>query len=154
MITRPLELMRHLRPPPRTMDSLYFVNLGLIGLFFVVFGSRFVLAPGLRIDLPQIAGAVGHAATTNVVINVPSSDVAIVDSAVLRFNRLGDWLHRKAEAEPGAALLIRADASVPLHEVMRLYDLALAAGFARVQLAAESPAEPAPQGAAGGPEAR
>ena len=47
MITRPLELSSRLRPEPRTFDWVFYVNGGLIVLFFSLFGSQFVLAPGL-----------------------------------------------------------------------------------------------------------
>lgn len=47
MITRPLDLASRLRPPPRGLDWLFVMNVALVALFFSLFGSRFVLAPGL-----------------------------------------------------------------------------------------------------------
>ena len=72
MITRPLDLASRLRPPPRSFDSLFFVNVGVIALFFFVFGSRFVLAPGLGVNftLPELRGADAGAARTTHVISV------------------------------------------------------------------------------------
>ena len=59
MITHPLDLASRLRPPPRNHDVLFFLNGALIMMFFVLFGSRFVLAPGLGVDfrLPEMARA-------------------------------------------------------------------------------------------------
>ena len=45
MITRPLDLAAKLRPPPRSFDALFWVNVGVVVGFFALFGSRFVLAP-------------------------------------------------------------------------------------------------------------
>ena len=64
MITRPLDLASRLRPPPRNFDAWFYVNAGLLVLFFYWFGSRFILAPGLGVNfqLPRIAGARAGAA--------------------------------------------------------------------------------------------
>src|ERR1035441_6645559 len=73
MIARPLDLASRLRPPPHGTGALHYVNVGLLGLFFSVFGSRFVLAPGLGVDfqLPQLSGARADASpTTSYIINV------------------------------------------------------------------------------------
>ena len=65
MITRPLDLSSRLRRPPSGYEFIFYVNAGLIVLLFVLFGSRFVLSPGLGLDfvLPvmpaSLAGAVG-----------------------------------------------------------------------------------------------
>ena len=62
MLTRPLELASRLRPAPRGLAWPFLVNAGLLVLFFSLFGSRFVLAPGLGVDfrLPTVAGANAH----------------------------------------------------------------------------------------------
>ena len=68
MITRPLDLASKLRPEPRNFDWLFFVNAGLLVLFFVLFGSRFVLAPGegqgaargRAASMPSAAGSFSH----------------------------------------------------------------------------------------------
>jgi len=62
MITRPLDLASKLRPPPRDFDFVFLVNGGLIVMFFMLFGSRFVLAPGLGVDfiMPEMPGGGAH----------------------------------------------------------------------------------------------
>ena len=70
MITRPLDLASKLRPEPRNFDFLFLINAGLIVLFFDLFGSRFVLAPGLTEDfrLPTMPGVrEGAVATTHTI---------------------------------------------------------------------------------------
>ncbi|MGA3006982.1 MAG: biopolymer transporter ExbD [Opitutaceae bacterium] len=147
MITRPLDLASRPRRPARNFDAFYFINGGLIVLFFLLFGSRFVLAPGLGVGLeggfavPTMAGARAEAVTTNVVISVPRPGVALVDEGMVTFARLGSWLQAKAKDHPVPALLIRADKRVPMQDIADIRSMATAAGFSYVQVAfEESPA--------------
>ena len=56
MITRPLDLASKLRTEQRSLDALFWVNVGILVLFFTLFGSRFVLAAGLGVNfsLPEM----------------------------------------------------------------------------------------------------
>lgn len=144
MITRPLDLSRRLRPPPRNLDAFFFVNVGVLALFFVFFGSRFVLSPGLGVDftLPILPGAVEGAARTDVVIAVKRSDMALVEGAVLDFAHLRIWLKHRTEGREGLRLLVQADAALTTRDLTEIYDMARAAGFVGVTVAAEPAAPP------------
>jgi len=146
MITRPLDLASHTRPAPRGFDAIYFINAALLVLFFLLFGSRFVLAPGLGVGLPGgfalpvMAGARAGAAATTAVISVPRPGEALVaDEGMIGFGRLGDWLKTRARGQKAPALLIRADRSVPMQDIANLAAMAKAAGFVYVQLACDEP---------------
>jgi biopolymer transport protein ExbD len=144
MITRPLDLASKLRPAPRSMDTLFYVSVGLVAALFVMFASRFVLAPGLGVDfrMPELAGARAGAATTQRVISVLPSGQIFADG-LLNKPQLRLWL--KAEVaklkvkEP--SLLVRASAGVPLSELADIIGIAHEAGFVRVVVGAEEPAE-------------
>lgn len=160
MITRPLDLAARLRPIPRGWDTLFYVNVCALAVFFFVFGSRFVLAPGLAVDfaLPQ-AGAVATAAVrTDVVIAVPASGMAVVNGAVLDFAGLGVWLREQGASSGGGGvadagttrrkrLLVQASASLPARDLAQIYALAADAGFDGVLIAT---AESDPVAAGGG----
>lgn len=141
MITRPLDLASRLRPPPRSFDSLFFVNVGVIALFFFVFGSRFVLAPGLGVDfkMPEMAGALAGASPTESVISVRPSGQIFADG-LLNLPQLRDWLKREAQKSRQPSLLVRASAGVPVSELADIVSAAKEAGFVRVVLGAEEPA--------------
>jgi biopolymer transport protein ExbD len=146
MITRPLDLAMRPRRTPRNFDAFYFINAGLIVLFFLMFGSRFVLAPGLGVrlangfQLPVMPGARAGAVATNVVISVPRSGVALVaDEGMINFAQLGVWLQARAKEHKAPVLLIRADGRVPTQDIADVEALAMAAGFTYVQLAFEEP---------------
>jgi biopolymer transport protein ExbD len=145
MIARPLDLASRLRPPPHGTGALHYVNVGLLGLFFVVFGSRFVLAPGLGVDfqLPQQPGAQAGAARASTVISVLRSGQIFTNAGLLDLGQLGAWLQARAAREPNPTLLIRASSEVSLAKLVEIEGVARAAGYS-VLLGAESRAE-APQ---------
>lgn len=146
MITRPLDLASRLRLPPRNLDFVFYVNPCLIALMFVLFGSRFVLSPGLGVDfrIPTADSALINAVPTDVVIAVKSADLAFVEGAKVDSNGLSLWLVERAKGHAGLRLLIQADASLSTKDLTDICEMARAAGFAAVQIAAEriSPALP------------
>lgn len=143
MITRPLDLASRLRPEPRNFDWLFYVNAGLIVGFFLFFGSRFVLSPGLGVDfeLPTVpAGGVDLRPTTHV-ITVVSAGQILVGDGYRSVDELPDWLKEKARTDQHPSLLVRADADVPNAILTRILGLAHQAGFS-VTLAAEETRAP------------
>lgn len=145
MITRPLDLASRLRPAPRGLDALFYVNVGALAVFFLLFGSRFVLAPGLAVDftLPTADFAATARLATDVVIAVPASNMAVVDGAVVDFKGLGEWLRMrggggaKTASAPRKRLLVQATGSLPTRDLTELYALAAAAGFGGVLIATD-----------------
>jgi hypothetical protein len=138
MITRPLDLAARLSPVSRGWDALFYVNVGALAVFFFVFGSRFVLAPGLAVDfaLPEAGGAATSTLMTDVVIAVPASGMVVVNGAVLDLGGLGPWLRGQAgEGSPRKRLLVQVTGSLPARDLARLYSLAADAGFAGVLIA-------------------
>lgn len=144
MITRPLDLGSRLRPPPRNFDSLFWVNGGLIVLFFGLFGSRFVLSPGLPLEnqafeLPSSGTAVETAVATAIVISLPRPGMALTDDGLYSYAGLRIWMReRVAGLDEAPRLLIQADASVSMKDLVELHDMARQAGFGAVQLATQT----------------
>lgn len=141
MITRPLELASRLRETPRGGATLFYVNVGLLALFFGLFGSRFVLSPGLAIDfaLPAagVSGTAGFAA--EVVIAVPASGIALVEGQVLDFKALAAWMNGQKAREGRRRLLVQASAALPAKDLAEIYSMAAGAGFIGVLIATEKP---------------
>jgi biopolymer transport protein ExbD len=139
MITRPLDLASRLRPEPRNFDWLFLVNGGLIVLFFSLFGSRFVLAPGLGIDfeLPRASGTVAGAAQTTHYVSVKRGGMLFVaDRGQISLPLLREWLKEQAKVTKRPVLLVRADADVALSVLTDIFTAAREAGF-EVFLAAQ-----------------
>ena len=142
MITRPLELSDRLREPPRSFDSLFFVNAVLLGLYFAIFGSRFVIAPGVELEnpafqVPASASAIAGAMPAALVIDLPRPGVVFTAEGQQNYARMAVWLQQQSTRWPGARVLVRADAqTVPMQDLLHVFELIRAAGF-EVQLAAE-----------------
>ena len=132
MITRPLDLASHLRPPPRGLEFLAYVNVGMLVLFFSLFGSRFVLAPGLKVDfrLPTAAevGFVGGSTTTHQVTVLGSGQI-FADDGLVSVAQLGQWLERQRTTSPRPSLLVLASASVSSDKLAEIFNVARTAGF-------------------------
>jgi len=141
MISRPLDLSTRLSRPPADWDWLFFVNLGLIVLFFFLFGSRFVLAPGLGSDfrMPVMAAAREGAAPTTHVISVKRGGLIFTDTGNLSMPQLREWLRKQATTVQHPILLMRASADVSYDELVEIDAAAREAGFAGIVWGGEPP---------------
>ena len=138
MITQPLELDKHLRPPPRSFDVFFYVNVGVLALFLTLFTSKFVLAPGPTITPPVMEGALETAQPTGLVVNLQRDNLILFEGG--RYSMDG-FKQRLAEvvAEKGTMrLLLRVDKQTSSQALVTFSAAATAAGCS-VQIAAEPP---------------
>jgi biopolymer transport protein ExbD len=138
MITRPLDLESRLSPPPRDFTAVAWVNAGVIALFFTLLGSRFVLAPGLLIELPTMDPASMSAVETSVVVNYRRDGVILFGTGMYSPAELQAALEeyvRKHPASKGSTLQVNADKQVSTQALTNLGDIAAAAGFAKMVVA-------------------
>lgn len=140
MITRPLDLASKLRPEPRHFDGLFFVNAGLLVLFLSLFGSRFVLAPGLGVDfrLPAVAGATAGARAPTHVISVINSGQIFTSDGLRKLADLKDWLAQNAKNTRSPLLLVRGSSGVPMSVLADIASAAKATGYEVLWAASEA----------------
>jgi biopolymer transport protein ExbD len=150
MITRPLDLVSRLSPPPRDLDFFAWVNVALIVLFFGLLGSRFVLAPGLAmavgesgstIDLPALGTSTGGEGVASVVVSYRRDNVILFEGGMYSQQDLRKKMAEYIKRQPGAVLLVRADRQVSMQAFLDLCEMAKSVGFANVLVAAESVGE-------------
>jgi biopolymer transport protein ExbD len=147
MITRPLDLQSRLNPVPRDLDFFAWVNVAVVGLFFVLLGSRFVLAPGMPvgvggtkgIDLPQMAGAAEGAGPASVVVSYRRDNVILFEDGMYTLPELRKHMENYVRQHPGAVMLVRSDRQVSMQAFLDLCEMARSVGFASVLVAAEQP---------------
>jgi biopolymer transport protein ExbD len=146
MISRPLDLASRLQPRPRSGIAFFFVNAGLIILFFSIFGSRFVLAPGLGVDfqLPQVAGATSGAVRTSHVVTIVNAGQIFAGDGLRSPSQLQEWLLAQAATAKQPTLLILSSEGVPVSVIAEVAGFAAAAGFG-VQVAATEVAPSTPR---------
>lgn len=150
MITRPLDLVSRLSPPPRDLDFFAWVNVALIVMFFGLLGSRFVLAPGLAmavgesgstIDLPALGTSTGGEGVASVVVSYRRDNVILFEGGMYSQQDLRKKMAEYIKRQPGAVLLVRADRQVSMQAFLDLCEMAKSVGFANVLVAAESAGE-------------
>ncbi|MBI2497008.1 MAG: hypothetical protein HYV75_03480 [Opitutae bacterium] len=154
MITRPLELESRMSPPPRDLDFVAWVNVGVIVLFFSLFGSGFVLAPGLPVGvgaqpdtvvLPSVGLASQGSESASVVVSYRSDNLILFEGGMYTLSELRRHLEGYVKMHSGAVLLVRADRQVTVQAFADLCEMARVVGFANVLLAAEPPPPQAPK---------
>lgn len=126
MIARPLNLAATLRRQPRSFDWVFYVNFGLIALFFVLFGSRFVLSPALAVDgedfrIATVPEETAGLVASTLVVSVKANGQIFVDpNGLVNYEQLRVWLATRAKRTPGATLLIRPDQAVRFDDVAKI----------------------------------
>lgn len=139
MITAPLQLEARLRKPPRNFDALFYVNVGALGLMFVLFGSRFVLLPGVNVALPQLAEHKWMEPADGRRVLIQQDGQIVFDGAFHTPASFRAELRRLAAEKGRIALIIQADQQVPYQRVFELSAEALELGLP-VSWAAENSA--------------
>ncbi len=145
MITRPLDLESRMSPPPRDLNFVAWVNVGLIVLFFDLLGSRFVLAPGLLVELPVVEPASVALVPTSVVISYRRDNVILFDGGMYTLVELRGHMESYAKKYPGSVLQVNADKQVSAQALADLGAMAASAGFSRMLLGGNQPAPDSPQ---------
>lgn len=141
MITRPLDLSSRLRPEPRSLGGLFFVNAGLIALFFILFGSRHVISPGLDLEfqLPEIAGAQAGARATTHYVRVVNAGQIFAGDGLRDVSELPAWFADQARRVKEPSLQIQVGGHVEFSVVTEISGAARRAGFVSIHVAATEP---------------
>lgn len=117
-----------------------FIDVCAIGLFFVLFSSKFVMAPGLTLALPEVESSqvdISPIYEVVTVTEVRGEEMIFFQDSALNLVTFGERLAARGPAPAGAALLVKADQRVSMQTLSALSELAIRAGYARVQLATE-----------------
>lgn len=152
MITKPLDFVSRLSPPPRDVDFVAWVNVAVIALFFGLLGSRFILAPGVDVqtgglapalDLPTAVGATSGTGAASVVVSYRRDNIILFEGGMYSPAELKRQLETYVAKHPGAVMLVRADRQVTAQALFELWDLAKQIGFSTVIMAVEPLPRPA-----------
>ncbi|WP_438481476.1 ExbD/TolR family protein [Oleiharenicola lentus] len=146
MITRPLDFESRLSPPPRDLDFVAWVNVAVIVLFFALLGSRFILSPGVEmqlgggksvLDLPSAGSAANGSAAASVVVTYRRDNVILFEGAIYSLPDLQKRVRAYAKANPGAVMLVRIDRQVTMQAFLDFAEMVKKEGFGRVVVASE-----------------
>ncbi len=146
-LTAPLNLRRYLRKVDTRLDPVPYVNVLLLGLFFALFDSQFLLPPGIPISLPRTVqgGLVPEPVAAVVTVLPPASGDAsgegmvMIGGDLIREGALEEVLRAFLKTHPAdnPVLLLKMDARASLSQLVRISEAARASGFVSMQIAAE-----------------
>ena len=129
---------RRLRPQYRLakgpMPVTALVNVALLLMLFLVWGSEVVLRPGLIVSLP-VAAFVAGAPYGQVVVTVTQEGQVFCNDDLVPLDKLGPVLIRNLRNNKDLSLTIEADVRVSYETIIRVLNLASAAGIRQVNLA-------------------
>lgn len=117
-----------------------FVDLCAIGLFATLFGSNYVIAPGINIDLPRSdhqQTVVSDRLQVMSVEELGGEEQIIFEDRILNLETLRRMLEKRGEVPENATLLLRIDATVSAQTITSVFEIAEAAGYKDIQWATE-----------------
>lgn len=145
--TAPLNLRRYLRNVDTRLDPVPFINVLLLGLFFAICNSHFLLPPGIPINLPtdSSGGLVPEPVTAVVTVMPPlpgdesNEGMVLFSGSLIRQSALEDSLKAYLKKHPSdnPILLLKMDARASLSQLVKISEAARASGFISMQIAAE-----------------
>jgi len=120
------------------MEYVFFVNLALIGVFFGLWGSPFILSPGID-SLPVVPGARAGAGPTTEHVSVRASGQIVTSDGLKTPAQLEEWLKQRPPSKAGLrpSLLLLAERDVSAGVLSGIMGAASRAGFNVVVIAAE-----------------
>lgn len=137
--TEPFRLAQYLRRPAIKLDLVPVLDLLVIALLFGLLFTRFVMVPGVRVDLPVSEMQFQPSDKLVSVLTIGNRGMLFFDGSVFEMDTIERGFSQKIEEAPldEQVLLIKADGSMELHLFLRLCYMAQAAGFVQVQVAGE-----------------
>ncbi len=122
-----------------------FFDLCVIGLFATLYGSNFVIAPGITIDLPRVnhaQSAVAQRLQVMSIDEVSGEEQIYFEDRLLKVETLDKMLRLRGEVPENVTLLMRVDAAVSTQTMTSVWEIVKAAGYLNIQVATERrPAE-------------
>lgn len=138
MISSPFNLDTEFKRNHRNFDIFPFIDLCLIGLFIALFNSKFIFAPGLNIELPQINSLELEGVPATSVLTMGENDMMIFEGQIFNIDSLKKrFIEFSIEKDrTNLILLVKLDKNVDVQQMMKVLDIARPY-FSSVQLAAD-----------------
>lgn len=139
--TAPFGLVEHLHRPKMKLDLVPVLDLLTIGLLMSLLFTRFVMVPGVRIDLPDSDLRMPHHDSSVAVLTIGNKGMLYFDGSVYEQGSIArafkQHIDKQHESGGGSVLLLKAEGTMPLQVFLDLCRMAQEAGFAQVQIAGE-----------------
>ena len=132
-------LLERLKRPEIKIDAIPVLDLLVLALLFSLLFTRFVMLPGVRVNLPETDLRLQHDAAEVAVLTIGNGGMLFFDGSVYEHASLEQAFGRHLEdrTEQNAVLLVKAQASMELQLFLNLCRMAQSAGFTEVQIAGD-----------------
>ena len=131
-------MQRRFKPPVRMPRNLIpataLLSVMLIMLMFYVAGSRFVLQPGVIVNLPASSFDTG-APYGPMVLTISQEGMIFFNDERTTLEGLEAVFAQSAHEHPEATLVIEADGRIQQNRIVGIYNMAMAAGIKKIALA-------------------
>ena len=132
-------LLERLKRPQVKVDVIPVLDLMVLGLLISLLFTRFVMLPGVRVDLPSTDLRMQHSASAVAVLTIGNEGMLFFDGSVYKHSSIerAFRLHVEAADVERCVLLVKAQAAMELQLFLDLCRMAQEAGFVQVQIAGE-----------------
>lgn len=118
-----------------------FVDICVIGMFAMLFGSTYVIAPGISIELPRsthMQSVISNRLQVMSVDEIGGEEQIIFEDRILNLESLSRMLEARDKIPSNVTLLVRVDAAVSAQTLTSIFEIAEVAGYENVKLATEN----------------
>ena len=134
--TEPFGFARYLKKSNGTFDFVPFVDLIVVGLLVSLMFTRFVVQPGVKVDLPVTDMRMQHSGSGVAVLTIGANQMLFFDNGVYEASTIGrsfsDFVDKSGRED--LVLLIKVQSSMDVQTFLELVELAQGAGFGQVQI--------------------
>ena len=136
-LTSPFGLKRHLTPPRMKWDLVPVLDMIILALLISLFFTRYLILPGVRVDLPKTELLIQQDASRVAVLTIANSGMLFFDGSVYQQNSIEQAFHQYVgnSSSKAPVLLVEAGASMDIQKFLELCQMARNAGFHEVQIA-------------------
>lgn len=110
------------------------IDVMLVLIIFLVLATTFVLAPGIKVDLPQ-GRSVERSSEGDVIVVVAQDGTVYYRDERIDLHTLPLALSQAQHQRPGVRLVVQADKSAQHGRVVEVMDIAKAVGITRLAIA-------------------
>lgn len=134
--TQPFGFADRLSKTKGTLDFVPLIDLIVVALFVGLMFTRFVVQPGVRVDLPATDMRMQHPGSSVAVLTIGANQMLFFDGAVYDAATIGRALVDFVGQSDGRelALLIKLQSSMDVQSFLELCESAQVAGFDQVQI--------------------
>lgn len=138
-LTTSFGLKYHLKPPKMKLDLIPVLDLIVLALLISLLFTRYLMLPGVRVDLPTTDIYIKQDASRVAVLTIASGGMLFFAGSVYEQNSIGQAFQRYFEngESTSSVLLVKAEASMDIQTFLDLCQMAQDAGFGEVQVAAD-----------------